>query len=1362
MKKNFHAFGIALAGICGTLAFASSVQGDLSLPEARSRAAEELPAASGKHANKAFAGPAKIDSRKITEISADLIKRSEPTLRLRTPQTARSASTTDLWNSAEWICAIINEEYASYDVSTGSITITNANSPSEEVTVAFTGVIDEDYAWIAGSGHTYTFSGTLTANGSCQVSPDWFYVQTSNDQVFVDYGSGITLDETNNYTSEFSITTKSAMTDHAILVGFTIESSEEQVEVLATDISLTSQFNCVNAESWSEETGPSGLGLDGLSSYSTFAATLDDGITTIGLYRSGSYFYLTGINTTAEEVTIPAYAIADDQPLPINYIGRSGMLEMSEASSMKSLRITGTPYLTANFGSCSLTDIYLEDNCSTNSYFYGNPDIVLHIPYTSQRRNFTSYNFKRVLVGDEQLSYPETTISNWVIAGENEGDYFGISTYDNVYTIAEIFTENDSIALPVATPAGNAGDYYYIRGLGSEKNQSHGTLCANAPGLRTISVPSSYTKAWLSWDNNPIRTLYMNGAAPETYKSVPANITVYVMNRSDFDSYESNNSWKNSNILPYGWEFDWMTVNVTRKGEFAQTYIEMTDADWTLGIHVKITGKLNTTDLNNIKKLTELKKLDLSEAEFTELPNSFLYGSSTASKLIEVTLPENITTIPEQAFGYSSKLVTVTAPGLTRVDRSAFTDCSALKNLDISNVTAIGNYAFNNCSSYDPTECFPANLKSLGSDAFSSTRISRVALPEGITKLESSVFYNCTALSEIALPSSLRSIGSNAFNSCTSLSHIEIPEGVTQIDGGLFSGCSNLDSVSLPSTLNNVGSYIFSNCSKLVSIRCKAIVPPSADGSITSGINRNKCVLYIAPFTIDAYREASYWSEFFIMKPLDEPVKNIYINRPMSFDLLSEDNAVLKDNPNMTLDYSISNYYRYNVGQLSASGDGTLSAGVFLILHNFRTRNYSDTRTTLVNNAENMRADSVVCSIDFDKNTWHFVSFQYDVEMADIFSPNSTDFVIRGYNSASRASGESNSNWEDIPADGVLKAGKGYIIQAANNASSNNSAIVRFPSRNTVSKNRLFTSDNVIVELEEHASEFAHNRSWNLVGNPYPCYYDMNFLMDEFSAPITLWTGSSYRAYSPVDDNIILRPNEAFFVQRPLNKAEMIFGAEGRLHYDEAIESNNNQWQAPAMPSSAAARSVFNFNVEGCGSSDRARIVINEDALAEYEAGRDAAKFFADASTGVEAYIGGPVRYDICERPLAEGRASLGMRLAAKGTYTISLNGRNIAGWSVVLTDNATGAVTDLTSSDYSFEAEQGTIDGRFSISFLAPETTSDASIEAAAGPDAMVKAVNAAGVVVFSGRYADFIKQATTGVYLVVEGDKVTKVVIK
>ena len=1144
-----------------------------------------------------------------------------------------------------------------------------------------------------------------------------------------------------------------------------------------------------------------------------------DSLTTLEFDYFDGELGVVGIRTTATTVTIPDSVVLDSVKHQVEIFGdaRLNRFDWSEAQSVTTLNLTNVEQLYFNFEGSAITDLFLSGNFSIKREA-DLSQIYVHMPYGVNRNNYGHLGAKRVLIGEEKSFYPEPRIQDsWVIAGEREGDYFSIMQNGDRFCVVEIFTEQDSIQLPESTPYEN-GSLMQITSAGnSSYYETSYRIFEKAPNLKSLAVPAGYDQIYLNWNNSMCRLneLHMKGNMPTTNWNVPASYIIYIGAKEAYDQYAADSDWKNAELMPEGWDFDWLAVNVQRKGEFAQTYIEMTDADWSKGVNVKVIGALNDADLSNLNKLTQLRRLDLADATFQALPQSFLSRQQT---IREITLPESCKAIPRSAFNECQRLAKVNAAGIERIDNSAFYDCYKLADLDISKVTYIGSEAFYNCQNFAPAALSDA-LQTLGSSAFKGTAITEIAVPQTITALENNVFNSCKQLQKVTLPPTLRTIGSSTFQNCSTLSEIVVPEAVTTIGENAFSGCSALSSITLPETLTKIGSYAFSgcsalteltipssveeiaygtlqNCSGLLTVKCKAIVPPLATGSFTDGMDLNHCTLYIAPFTIDAYRDAQYWNEFYIMKPLNEPVKNIYVKRPMTFDLQSGDNAVLQDNPNMTLDYYIDNYYwgssaKNSVGQLTASGDGTLSAGVFTINNYFYNRNNnninenngiyysSDRRPTLLNNAENMRADSVLCKVTFEKNEWHFISFQYDVQMSDIYALNNTDYVIRQYNSAKRAAATgdqteqtgASSNWEPVPADGVLQAGKGYIIQAANNTTNENGnyndAVVVFPSRNTVTKNRLFTSNDIIVPLEEYAAEFAHNRSWNLVGNPYPCYFDMNQLKDEFYSPIVLWTGDNYQAYSPIDDDIILRPYESFFVQRPIDVEQMVFGAEGRMHYNDALKATQADSQkpgvnsAPARSIDGAQRNVFNFTIEGCGSDNRTRIVLNEKASMGYDCSRDAAKFFASKPSGAEIYVDADVKYDICERPLADGTAQLAIRTAKAGEYTITLSGRYTADWTVMLTDRETGTTVNLCEGAYTFEAAAGTTAGRFLISFKSPLTAIDA-IAAEIGADADVTVVNAAGMTVFSGSYAEFKTKAQAGIYVVVCGDKTYKTVIK
>ena len=1381
MKRTLTTLGVSTALLC-TLAFAASGQSPITQ-------IKQLLGSASQTQNKSLT---------IKKESLSLLKLQMPG-KMKKAQANDQQSYVDLLNMEGDIIA--SDENINFDTNINNITISSGDNLDY---YSFFGKWDNNSqsVWISQKDEVYTFTGKLQADGEAQVSPCIIYYDENKGEFVPAVNQTVTLNEENKYSSDFSVTGE-FQDGMQLYVGFVVnlKSTETVINVSDLGFGYISASNNNIAEKWTAENNLPGLGITEDMADNAYTLLCEDSVTTLGLYLEyGSDLSVVGMNTTASSVTIPKKVTINGNVYQISYFGRTDGTEMdwTGAPNVTSLDLTNLSSGSLNLANTGITDVFFDKSFYINQYS-GLQNVYLHIPYGSSRNDYNGTIFKKVLIGDEKPEYPTPSNSNaWVIAGEREGDYFGIVNNGERFCVVEIFTEQDNITLPETTPYTN-GTTANITSLGNPNSYSSSYNIFNkASNVKSLTVPACYDNIYLYWTRNncPVKELHMKGNMPTTDWSIPSSYNVYIGSQEAYAQYNASSSWNNAELIPEGWDFEWMAVSVQRKGEFAQTYIEMTDADWSLGVNVKVIGKLNATDLANMKKLTNLRNLDLTDATFDALPSSFLSNQNT---IREITLPENISIIPSSAFYYCQNLTKVNATGIKRIDESAFNRCSKLADLDISKVEYIGSSAFNSCNSFAPA-ALPAGLQNLGSSAFAGTAITEITIPEGFTSLAESAFMNCKQLQKVSLPETLMLIEGYVFNGCSKLSEITIPESVTEIGGYTFQNCDSLKEITIPSNVERIGSGLFSNCKNLTTVKCKAIVPPVASGTFTSGMDLNHCTLYVAPFTIDAYREAANWSNFYIMKPLNESVKNIYVNRQMTFDLQSEDNAVLQDNPNMTLDYNTDNYYSSmnTVGQLTASGDGTLSAGVFTINNMFYNRGAyinqngdkyysSDLRPTLVNNAENMRADSVLCVISLDKDTWHFISFQYDVQMSDVYGLNGTDFVIRQYNGAKRAAGSKDSdstevnssetvesNWEPVPADGVLLAGKGYIIQAANNNyyvqdnyQYNYSATVVFPSRNTVTKNRLFTSSDIIVPLEEHASEFAHNRSWNLVGNPYPCYYDMNSLKDDFYTPIILWKGSNYQAYSPVDDDIILRPYESFFVQRPIDVEQMVFGVEGRMHYNDALKATKADGQkpgvnyAPAQSIDGAQRNVFNFTIEGCGSENRTRIVMNEKAKMGYDCARDAAKFFASSPTGAEIYVDADVKYDICERPLGDGKAQLAIRTATAGEYTIALSGRYSEEWTVMLTDKLTGATVNLNEGAYHFEAEAGTTAGRFMLSFSTSATGID-GVEADIDADAEVSVVNAAGMTVFSGRYADFKAKAATGIYVIVCGDKTYKTVIK
>lgn len=925
----------------------------------------------------------------------------------------------------------------------------------------------------------------------------------------------------------------------------------------------------------------------------------------------------------------------------------------------------------------------------------------------------------------------------------------------------------------------------------------------------SLTIPATVDYIYCSYTfYDKVQDMYLLGKLPQiAQRRLDFNEphTLYVANEATYTAIEENpNAWQSNNMVPYGWDFEEVTVDVKKPGEFGDTYLTQFGNDWGAKRNIKVTGPINTIDLAAMKNLTKVRRLDLSATAVTELPRDFMSGKGC---LQEIYLPTTLKTIGYRAFYwckglsifdagkaeidkvdegafqycpsmtqftastvkyterysfYQTGLSEFTPKGIEVVKYDAFYDVVNLKSIDLSNCNQMESYAFQNCHALDSINL--SSLATIPDCAFINCEsLTTVVFSNELNTIKGSAFRN-TGLTELSLPESVRMIEGAAFYDCHKLVKANINEGLGEIKSDAFRNCEMLEEVSLPSTLRVIGSNAFKNTG-IKKFTCRATIPPVANSSFANdGINMEETYLYVPPFSKDIYRNTQHWADFFIMRSITDPIAQISIDRPITITLDEESDSVLADNPHIELTYIDNN----TIGQLTAEGDGTLSAGDVYINARLSGRYFHSgwwdnkrLTPTLINNATKMRADKVTHHITLRRyftNEWYFISLPYDVKVKDIVPSENTYWVIRRYDSAARAAGQTDETWVNLTTDDTMEAGKGYILSAYH---ANKDPELTFTSGNSTTKNNMFRTGDATVAMTEYAAEFAHNRSWNLVGNPYPCYYDMHGVEDNFTAPVTVWNGSAYVAYSPADDDLMLAPYESFFVQRPADAEAIVFKAEGRRHAREGMEG----YRAPARKGApdVTGRNVFNFNLTGENVEDRARIVLNEQAEAAYEIGRDAGKFFAQDAANVQIYVNSFSPMSIDERPMGDGTATLGIRGAKGETVTLSLDGRFSSEYSVMLTDRATGITVDLTQDDYTFTTLGGDESSRLTLVFGlggGEGTSAVESLKAELGADATVTVVNAAGAKVYTGSLERMSLRA--GIYVVTSGNISRKVIVR
>jgi hypothetical protein len=145
------------------------------------------------------------------------------------------------------------------------------------------------------------------------------------------------------------------------------------------------------------------------------------------------------------------------------------------------------------------------------------------------------------------------------------------------------------------------------------------------------------------------------------------------------------------------------------------------------------------------------------------------------------SIPEEVTTIEDDAFNNCSKLLWVTIPeSVIEIKSGAFRACDSLTNVTIpESVRIIGDEAFCRCYSLTQIEVSASNVNYCSVDGvlFDKDKIVLIqypakkedktySIPEGVTKINDYAFCHCSGLTSITIPEEVTEIGDFTFVTC--------------------------------------------------------------------------------------------------------------------------------------------------------------------------------------------------------------------------------------------------------------------------------------------------------------------------------------------------------------------------------------------------------------------------------------------------------------------------------------------------------------------------------------------------------------------------------------------------------------------
>ena len=928
------------------------------------------------------------------------------------------------------------------------------------------------------------------------------------------------------------------------------------------------------------------------------------------------------------------------------------------------------------------------------------------------------------------------------------------------YSVTSIGSEafhNCSSLTSLVWNAKNCSDFTsaafsYVKSLtfGEEVEHIPAYLISNNGSMSTITIPSS-VKSIGSKALNGANIIHISVTTPPTLANIDFvdAAALIVVADNVVDTYKKTAVWSDLSRQIVGQSsLKQREVSITANPSQSALHVALGESTLMNTVSLKVNGTINSYDIMLIRnKMLNLKYLDLSGAEVVTNEYEYYTDFCTHDNMLEnyafsklnlqvVHLPKNLVEIHD-CFTSCKYLDTVYCqPGLHTIGTLTFDSCTSLRHVELKEgLLHIGENAFSETRSLQSIQ-LPNSLETIGAGAFYNTGLLSVTIPANVHtigegaflsnlsrkysthyydagkyyssscgggKLQQVVFAsgsklktvpefafvgqetlklidwanaNITTISKAAaayckslkipqLPKKTKSIGQYAFDACSAIDTILLPPRLETIEQYAFKNCTNADVIKISSSVRNISNYAFTGCPTVSRVYTYTVEPTNILQQTFSCWH--VASLYVPSTSYYNYYYNTQWSQFINLVEFDEEYDYFYLNG----------------------DYYLGGEY----GEITGEPDIDLNPGSGLIIVGDQVIYVGDVTYTSDEDAypsiitdDNLSIDTLHMVFPQSKGTWHFLTFPFDISRENIQC--NSEFVVRYYDGQTRAQNGS-GGWQNVPVGQKMLNGQGYIFQAADN----DTLSLVFPKPKLPSKD-------VSIPLHLYDATNAWDANWNMVGNPYMAYYDLDSIKG-FTYPIVTWNGKGYDTYRPGDDVYHFKPLEGFFIQNAnLSQVTLpVSGRETRTQANTKLENSTSSRKNVVAQLTETTRQLINLTLSDDSYTDRTRIVFNAEASVDYEMGVDANKFIS-TSAPIQLYSLGKnnEQYSINERPATSSgeMIALGYYAAQAGTFTLSASRMDTT---IIIYDYVANQYVDLSQGDYMFSSEAGYNNSRFAMS---------------------------------------------------------------
>ncbi len=228
-------------------------------------------------------------------------------------------------------------------------------------------------------------------------------------------------------------------------------------------------------------------------------------------------------------------------------------------------------------------------------------------------------------------------------------------------------------------------------------------------------------------------------------------------------------------------------------------------------------------------------------------------------------------------------------PSVSYIGEGAFNGCTALKTLAVatgSRISRIGAEAFIN-SGLESLDIINLPVGTIGDWALAQTRLSSIALTDGMTELGEGALAHNPQLTSVSLPGMGHENGGGrhaAPGRSRTISQIDdytfagdallnagsmIKEGITRIgDYAFYNVSAAIDTMRLPSSIEYLGTRAMAGMTGMQVLKTDAATVPALGEEVWAGVNQPSVPLIALDAQATAlYKDADQWMNFFYNAP---------------------------------------------------------------------------------------------------------------------------------------------------------------------------------------------------------------------------------------------------------------------------------------------------------------------------------------------------------------------------------------------------------------------------------------------------------------------------------------------------------------